>query len=365
VTDDIEWELQALGRLADGVPLAPAPELRRRGDRRTRARRIAWAGVASIVLICAGLTAGLTLGGSPRHRVVVGGSTSPTSAHVTFGSPVNLNPSTPGSLLPRGTIVDGRVLRPIIIDGGALRIDPAPSTLSATFTLEQARSVVKAAQTHDQGTVLQSTASQADVGFGVVDLADKLSVGLPAYSDRPAWVAILKPRSATMYCPPTSASSTSGSATPVVDVVLLDAQTGTDVLDYRSRGSGPCGGQITGPSIQRAQEIISIPWISVGESPLTQKQVQQFPPNANLSNSAVNWTIQYTVPRCATIFDSPGIYEPTGPNNPVLYVDAQRPITPPSSCPPARTVTNTFGPETTSLSQAKHGPTGLAAGPEI
>jgi hypothetical protein len=259
-----------------------------------------------------------------------------------------------GAVLPPGTIVGGRVARPIIIDGGTLTIDPAPTTMSPAVTLEQATALAKAAQTYASGA-----SEAADIGFGVVDVATSLSNGLPSYRYRPAWVALWGPQTEASVSCPGSANGSPTPPTPTIQVVLIDSQTAGDVLDYRSRGSGPCAGQITGPSVQRAEENVSIPWTAVGETSVSQEQLHRiFPPTANLPKSAVSWMIRYTIPRCASV-PATGVYDTAGTAHPVLYVQAQVPISPPSSCAPAKAVTQSFGPETVAINQVGHAPTGV------
>lgn len=307
--------------------------------------------------VCAAVLAGCGVAKAPVRSAPASATQSAAGRSVspptTSEPPVEINPSQGGNLLPAGTIVNGHVTRPIILDGGTLRIEPSPSALSPTVTLQQADSVVKAAQTYTPGTL-----DPADVGLGIVDLAASVSGGLPPYSNRFAWVAILGPQSQVAISCPGVTGGNSGPATPSAQVVLIDARTGADVLDYRSRGNGPCGGPITGPSVQRAQEVISIPWTGVGETPVSKQQLHQlFPPTANVPDRDVNWVIRYTVPRCATVRDS-GVYDRTGPSQPILYVEVHVPISPPAACTPSKTVTQDFGPETVPISQAQHAPTG-------
>lgn len=264
-------------------------------------------------------------------------------------TPVRVDPSQPGALLPAGTIVDQRVARPIILDGGALRIDPAPATVSAAFTLKKALSVAQAATA---GAV-----HKADLDFGIMHLAGALTAGLPSYNGVAAWVAIRGPQSVEVSCLPTR-RTTQHSFRPRVEVLLMDAQTGGDVLDYVSRGTGPCGGRVGGPSVQRAKESLSIPWTAVGETPVSEQELHELvPPGATLPTGRVNWTIRYTVPRC-TASVAPEVDDPLN-REPTLWVRGERPVSPPASCTPANTITRTWGPESVPIAKVRHAPTGI------
>jgi hypothetical protein len=314
--------------------------------------------VAAVVLASAGTAAALAAGGgSGPARVVVGSASSlPGHSEATIGvapGVVTLNAAARGGLLPSGTFMDRRVARPIAVDRGALRIDPPPMSQSPVVPFEQANAIVNAARSYDQGIVVP-----ADIGFGIVYVNDAFSAGLPPYSGRSAWVAVLAP-------PPSGGADCvagGGAVEPRAHVVIIDAETGDDVLDYQTRGTGPCGGIVNGPTVQRAQEITSLAWIGVGQRPVTAQQTQRiFPPGVTVPAGAVNWVLRSTIPPCGSITAS-GVDYPSGLSTlPALYVDAQVPIDQPSSCPPAKTVTTTLGPENTPISQVQHAPTGITA----
>jgi hypothetical protein len=248
------------------------------------------------------------------------------------------------------------VVRPIVVDNGALRIVPAPPAQPARLSFQSAYKTVKAAQTYDQGTFIA-----ADVGYGDVSLSTALTKKLPDYQSRYAWVAFLGPQKA-FSC----AAYGGGVLQPAFHVIIVDARTGKAVLDYRSRGTGPCGGKVTGPVVQRAEEILSLRWRALADQPVTAAQAHQLnAPGGTFAPNSVNWVISYTIPRCGKAADN-GLYYLSGLGEPpTLYVDAQVPIDPSRSCARSRVVTTTFGPERTPASTARHAPTGLATGPAL
>jgi hypothetical protein len=295
---------------------------------------------------------GVTLSRPAAHRTTVEAGPSRTTYPLSPAPPVELVPPSTSTALPAGTIIGGRFTRAITLDGGALIIEPPPASTSAKFPIEQADQIIGAAQPYNPGKF-----TPGDTGLGIVDLADSVAPGLPAYTDRAAWIAVVGPdTNAAVSCPGASGGI---APVPTVDVIIVDAQSGGDVLDYRSKGNGPCGGTLTGPSAKRAEETVSIPWTAVGDQPVSEQQFHQlFPPNAVMPKGEETWVITYTIPRCAMLFDSPGIYEQT---TPVLYIEVQEPISPPATCAPSKTVTQSFGPEDVPVSEAGHAPTGVDA----
>ena len=257
-------------------------------------------------------------------------------------------------------IANHRLVHTVRLDGGKLILGP-PQNSDASISLNRAQRIVAEALTGSPGSY-----NPALVAVGRVTLNES-TTGLPLYTNRLAWVALIGPQMAFSCLG--SFSGESYATRPLsFDVVLLDAGSGGAVLQYRTRGVGLCGGTIEGPAVQRATEILSLPWTAIGQTPVTQQQIQRLvPPNApNAASaaatlkSAVNWVIRYTIPACGTQFDS-GVYM-INPTKPILYIDASVPISPPSHCSPARTVNTTWGPEDVGISQAGHAPVGLASG---
>ena len=342
VTDDDDWARPASG-----------DSLRYRRRSWLTPRRAKWWTLAVALLAASSLAAFLSLPRPKTHPVEVqAGSPLLSTPQPTDTSPVEVSPSIGYPILPAGVIVDGRVVRPILVDDGTLTVEPASSRVSPAVTLEQAEQIAKAAQTYSSGPI-----DAFNIGFGIVDLSTSVSNGLPAYSGRPAWVALWGPQSEVgVSCP--AVGSDSSPLTPTVQVVLIDSQTGGDVLQYRSNGNSPCGGPLIGPSVGRALENISIPWTALGETSISQEQLRRlFPPSPNLPQNAVSWTIRYTLPPCASE-PATGVFD-SSTDHPILYIEAQLPISPPPSCSPAKTVTQDWGPETTPINKVGHAPTGI------
>jgi hypothetical protein len=135
--------------------------------------------------------------------------------------------------------------------------------------------------------------------------------------------------------------------------VILDANTGSSVINYQSRGVSVCGGDVTGPIVRPGTKMLSLPWTAVGNEAIHSTQVMP-PDEPPPGSTSYDWVIRYTKPGCAT-----GLSTGLSRNN-ILNVTVVVPIEP-SYCNQAATVTATFGPETIPLSRVMHGPTGVVA----
>jgi hypothetical protein len=267
---------------------------------------------------------------------------SPTApSHKALPPPVVLSAAKGETRLPKNLVIKERFTRPLSVDGGKLVVTPLPPNMSPAVPLSQARRVLAAAESGEgdgwrPGRLL---------GLGLVSINPALTRGLPRYERRPAWVALAL-QSGAAY------AAMSASPRPFFELIVFDAEHGDDVLVYHGAGLGicvslsGCRSVVSRPRVFPASEIFSVPWRAVTERP------------DPYSAGRVDWVISYTVPRCASVFDSPGIYW-TGEienSHVVLYIDVEEPMVPELSCSPARVVTSEFGPEATPLSKVGHAP---------
>jgi len=285
---------------------------------------------------------------SPLHGVGA------TSTSATAGTTTVALSELAGSGLPVSAVSGHRVVRQISFDEGDLVIDP-PRTAHALVTLGHAEKIVAAAMTASPGSY-----NPALVALGRVTLRHE-AAGLPRYAGRLAWVALVGPQ-VGISCPGMMTGGSGPEAAPSVSVVILDAQSADAVLHYRSRGAGPCGGPAVGPTLERAAEVLSVPWTAMGEHAVAPGS-SPFPPGAPVPPHQVDWVIRYTIPACGTQFDS-GTYA-FPPGTVTLYIDVTVPISAPARCAAARTITTTWGPESVDIGQARHGPVGIAGGAEL
>jgi hypothetical protein len=235
--------------------------------------------------------------------------------------------------LPAGTFVNGRVVRTVVIDGGMMVLSPPP--LSSHPVLRHAgASADAAASTAATSGVIDS----AGTALGSVRIAPALARTAKTPARQLAWVAVIGPQIGV------SCLATEGTVEPSFHVLVI-AASGSSASMYTSRGTGPCGGAISPPSLGSASKIESIRWQG-----LSNAQVSTSPPK-------YNWTISYRVPSCGSVFDSPGIYFQQG--IPSLFVQVTVPLISSPRCVKGRVSTAVFGPEDVPVNAAQHAPLGV------
>jgi len=255
----------------------------------------------------------------------------------------------PNQSVPVAAVANHRVVKDIVLDGGALTARP-PGSAVARYSLGRAKKVVLAAYSDvANGT----TYDPILVALGRVTLSLKHAVGLPSYQDRLAWIAFFQQFTAPPC--PSEVAPADGSYSPFFYVVILDAQTGKDALTYQTRGIGDCGGPVRGPYLRRAQELLSVPWTAVGEQPVSSSPPVYLPGGNTTPTITTEWTIRYTVPACARLHVASG----GGPGPETFLVDVEVPLDPPPHCSPARSVTTTWP---SGNGELAHSPTGLTSG---
>ncbi|HUE59410.1 MAG TPA: hypothetical protein VMO88_07485 [Acidimicrobiales bacterium] len=242
------------------------------------------------------------------------------------GGPMAVSKATlPTEHVPSAAVANHRVVKDIVLDGGAFTAN-SPGDAKARYSLSRAEKLVLAAS-----TAVHETGSPALVALGRVTLSLKRQGGLPSYRDRLAWIGVMSSNQSVSCAPsPPGSGSVRVLYAPYFFVVLLDAQTGKDVVDYRTRGTPNCGGEVTGPRVLRADELLSVPWTAEGEQ------------------------LGYTIPACARLYMQGGYG--WGPET--MFIDVEGPIDPPPHCSPARTVAWT----SPAGSEMAHAPTGLTSG---
>jgi hypothetical protein len=103
---------------------------------------------------------------------------------------------------------------------------------------------------------------------------------LPPYHARLAWVGIAWGADTT--CPGSTTTQPAGAAGYVA--IVIDARTAHLVIAFRSGGSTPCTGTAQLPSVTEPDELVSVPWQTVGQAS-TAVQIQ-IPP----CGSYYGWT---------------------------------------------------------------------------
>ncbi|HEV2361628.1 MAG TPA: hypothetical protein VGS21_07990 [Acidimicrobiales bacterium] len=257
-----------------------------------------------------------------------------------IGNPVRLS-AAPDPSLPPGAVVNGVLRRPIVIDGGRMGMAPPPGAVK-TISRGQAAT--------------QAQRAESGLGFGYsqtgglvlarVWIASDLTRHTPSYGGRVAWVAFTSWGSSISYAFPIC---------PPLEIVVLDAATGRNVLDFADDDTHLCPDQTqsavsASPVVSPATEVVSIPWTILAEHP-DRYQHQYF-----------DWLVRYTVPMCADAAHMETI-PPTAGHEQEFAVYVSQMVDEPSRCDAARSVTIWIGPEWASSSSVIHEPLGLVVRP--
>lgn len=223
---------------------------------------------------------GLALGASVLGLAACGSAVAHV-AHVT--SPAVSAPAPSAS-----AVAGGRYTTAVAMSG--LQVSP-PATETASEHL--GITWAQAAALFGASSAVQGSHAQAILGYGLATLTGStMPVGAPLLERRGAWVAITW--GGTTSCPaaavPRKGSSPGrDSFHQIFTAVVIYGQGGNGAIVYRSRGTPPCGGQMTGPTVTPARAVLSVPW-------------QQA---TSLHDGSVR--VSYQAPSCATLFSTGGV----------------------------------------------------------
>ncbi len=174
-----------------------------------------------------------------------------------------------------------------IVEMSGLQVSPpATSTSSEHLGLTWSQAAVLFAAT----SAVQGSHAQAILGYGLVTVSGStLPAGTPPLDRRAAWVGITW--GGITSCPAATvpergSSSSTASYRQIFTAVVIYGQGGAGAIVYRSRGTPPCGGPMTGPSTTAAREVVSVPWQHT----------------TSLYDGSVR--VSYQAPSCATLFST-------------------------------------------------------------
>ena len=158
---------------------------------------------------------------------------------------------------------------------------------------------------------------------------------LSHYDGRLAWVGIVwGPRCGSS---PSTTSTAAAQRRDAYVAVVLDAETGRDVVAYTSRGVSGCGGTDEAPHASAPDELVSVPWSLVGPA---------------------STAVAVTVPACGSYY---GWTEAPTPSTTTLQVIARRPY---DGCPTTAATTqpvDSVVPLGGAQNQVQHAPLGPVA----
>ena len=242
------------------------------------------------------------------------------------------------------------VTHTVILDRGDLRIG-SPGRSAAAVSLAAATRSVAVAMVNQQASY-----NPALVALARVSISAPGVTALPSYNDRLAWIGFLVRGPQAVSCPgvPPSVAANYIYVEPF-GAVILDASTGKAVITYWSRGTGVCGGTtLVGPLVHRGYEVVSVPWIKVGQA--SAQAPPKLPPGVTAPTGAKEWLVRYTMPPCGDNWDSGGYYRAGRLYG--FYIEVQVPMDRPSHCPPARSLTQSIS----AFFPLRHAPVGVAVG---
>lgn len=234
-------EEQAVARALQALvtdPIAPSG-LADRVERKYRRRRgLGAAGVVVAVLVA---IAGIALAPNLLFRSDPRG----TSGKVSGGRTSD----------PAAAISDARFIRTLVLDSGALLVEPPPRGKPATS--EQQAIATFRSSSHPSVEIRDVV-----IGYGVVTVGVKPANVPVVFVHRPAWLVFYQ--GGQHSCP--ASDSRAGSGLPEGRPVFVLADTGLDALSYVGRGSF-CGQPATGPTVRLAYRYESVPWQEVRRTP--------------------------------------------------------------------------------------------------
>lgn len=173
---------------------------------------------------------------------------------------------------------------PLRLDGGALRIDPAPGAPtgwgSASEALTQASGAINALTTHTSSEVLAGpdvSLARVTVHPGLRRGGNELAVREPSgaiatYADRLAWVVTVRVSGGVASCPSAPPGRSPAPREPGHQgyvVVVQDATHGGDAVAYTERRAGLCTPGYEGPAVDVPRRLFSVPWRLESDGRLT------------------------------------------------------------------------------------------------
>ncbi len=252
-------------------------------------------------------------------------------AQLAFGDQAATLPTPSGApgLPTQASVVDGRFVSDVELDGGAFSVQPAPIDTVPVMSKADAEQVLFASPLFQGKTA-------GVLGFGLVT-SQVSQHGVPVYQSDPAWIAF--GWGGTYSCPAITTGAPSPEDLPssgYVAVALIEGAGGGDI-SYEAR-SDPCG-TVFGPTVRAATHIESVPWTQTG----------------SIAGGSI--PITYTPPPCGAAFSSSAAGQGSVYT---LTVEVEVPDDP-GSCPSPAPITDSvqLNPSGQPITQVDHGPTGL------
>jgi hypothetical protein len=218
----------------------------------------------------------------------------------------------PGYLYP--DVVGGRFVS--VFERGGLVISP-PRTTTDRSPLGMDLEVVK--RYASLATLQGPQVAHFRVGFGLVTLSDVgYPQGMPRFSNTPAWVVFIVPRSNIPYsCPSANmrvnAKPVSRNVGPIDEVLIFYGRAGNGAAMYETGGLDPCGNGVSKPSLGFAHALVDVPWHLVGEAGISNTLIYDTWSCASLAGTSANglhstFTVNITVSVPFMPYGQPGCH---------------------------------------------------------
>jgi len=230
-----------------------AASKRRRGEMRIRAFIVQLA-VCALAAACGVTTTVGRVASAPVHS---------PSTNITNRASLSTLPSASGRpAFDPSDVVDGRFVRSVTLDGGALVVGPPPPSAQPVTDQADARVLIRSdAQGPSPFGCAPEQPDSCVFGFGDVTISPALGKGLDKI---PAWIGAAAHSTSGYNCPaetstPPSAVVDAAKASPFLYQVAVLEGSGRTVLNYTS-GASVCGFPATGPTLDSGSQSLSIPW---------------------------------------------------------------------------------------------------------
>jgi hypothetical protein len=223
--------------------------------------------------------------GPPATSVAAAAAVPPADSPLaSCANPTPIRPK-PIDTAVAGDFAGDRVRTTLTLDEGAFLAAPPPRDARPAISAGLAYCNLLAGATTNNASVVEA-ADVHGLSFGLADVTIPLSmvktgpqpylVGgrphtmtLAAYNRRLAWVAIVEPVMVAS-CPtqPNNSSSAPSAPLPGYQIMIIDADTGSDGVIYSSRTNNICNvAGYTSPGIVPSAEFVSLPWTVVHLGP--------------------------------------------------------------------------------------------------
>lgn len=284
LSDETLDELVPLDLLLERIAASSAAQTTTRrmssGRARLRLTSIAAAGIAAITLSVVAATSLFDSAPVIEH----GAAPAPKShgLQILELGPVRISsgPTSSSPVTTRGASVrNGRFVRTVELDGGALSISPAPASMKTPPNAESIANEIWATSQLQGYSKRWPATTSSSFGYGIVTIVRNES-GVQVITKQAAWAGLARLHSA-FHCPlesgiPSTKQLLKRAPSSGLAAVVVGQPSGSPALVYIAR-SVRCG-RLYPASVSGADEQFSLPWKLVGNVGASSVAVEVTPP---------------------------------------------------------------------------------------